>query len=326
MSVKFYKGLDHYPKSDKPVVATIGTFDGIHFGHQEILRKVTKIASDMNTTAVMVTFHPHPRVLVSPDKVPLLLTTVEEKVKFVPDFFEGDVIILNFDEKLKELPYETFVKSILVDKIGIQRLVVGYDHAFGKDRKGDITELTKLAKRYSFGVDVIGPVLVEGRPVSSSRIRQAMLDEKYSEAIDLLGHDYAIYGTVERGIGLGRKLGYPTANVNYNHRKLLPPEGVYACKVWVNDKREDGMMFIGKNHFNPSGKISVEANLFEFDKDIYDKEIIVYPTCFVRENMKFNSTDELIEQLKLDKIKVSEIIKKEKENGNRQGAKSSNHC
>jgi len=323
---KFIKGLDNYSKTSKPVVATIGTFDGIHRGHQKILSKLAEKAKEMNATPLLITFHPHPRVLVSPSEIPLLLTTIEEKGKFIPDFFSGDVLILTFDETLKDLSYEEFVKNILVDKIGIVQLVVGYDHALGKDRKGSIEQLTKSGKLFSFGVDVIEPVLVDEKPVSSSRIRKEMLKNQFFNAIDLLGHDYAIYGIVERGIGLGRKLGYPTANLNYNNRKLLPPEGVYACKVWIGSDLEEGMMFIGRNHFNPEKKISVEAHLFNFDRDIYDEEITVYPTHFVRENMKFDSKDELIEQLVKDENNIKEIIKKEKENGNWQGAKSSNYC
>lgn len=316
MTNRFIKGIENYSKTSKPVVATIGTFDGIHLGHQEILRKLAEKAQEMNTVPLLITFHPHPRVLVSPSEIPLLLTTIEEKGKFIPDFFSGDVLILNFDNALKELSHEEFVKNFLVDRIGIVQLVVGYDHALGKDRKGSIEQLTKLGKLYNFGVNVIEPVLVNDKPVSSSRIRKEMLKNQFFKAIDLLGHDYAIYGIVERGIGLGRKLGYPTANLNYNNRKLLPPEGVYACKVWVGNDREEGMMFIGRNHFNPEKKISVEAHLFNFDRDIYGDEITVCPTYFVRENVKFDSKDELIEQLKKDEYNIKEIINKEKENGN----------
>ena len=324
--MKLISGLENYKKPEKTVVATIGTFDGIHRGHQEILKRVTESAKEINSKALMITFHPHPRVLVTPDKIPLLLTTIEEKGKFIPDFFDNDVLVIEFNDFVKNLTYQQFVKEVLVDKIGIAKLVVGYDHALGKDRKGNISELTKLGKMYNFEVEVIGPILVDDKPVSSSRIRKSILDNRYEEAISLLGHDYAIFGTVERGLGLGRKLGYPTANVKYGPRKLLPPEGVYACRVWVEDKKEEGMMFIGRNHFNPIEKITVEANLFNFDRDIYNKDIIVYPTVFVRKNKKFDSKEGLIEQLKIDKKNVIEIIKKEKMNDNRQGAKSSNYC
>ena len=143
--------------------------------------------------------------------------------------------------------------------------------------------------------------------------------------MNMLGHDYAIYGKVERGIGLGRRLGYPTANVNYDIRKLLPPEGVYSCWALIGSEEKDGMMFIGKNHFNPQDRISVEANLFDFDRDIYDEEIIVHPIHFIRHNRKFDTTDKLVEQIKKDKEDVIKIILKERMNGNEQRAKSSNY-
>ncbi|MDF1545106.1 MAG: bifunctional riboflavin kinase/FAD synthetase [bacterium] len=307
-------------------MATIGTFDGIHVGHQEIFRSLALHAAPSKAVPLLISFHPHPRILVTPDDAPLLLTTIEEKQKFIPDFLEGDALILDFDEKLKEMTHEQFVREILVERLGVNTLVVGYDHALGKDRKGTINELCRLGKELGFSVEVVGPVLVDGQPVSSSRVRRALVEGPFEHALRLLGHEYAIYGTVERGIGLGRKLGYPTANLNYNNRKLLPPEGVYTCRVRVGDECKNGMMFIGHNHFNPERKISVEANLFDFDKDIYDWEITFYPTHFIRENEKFDSTNELKEQLKRDKITSIDIIEKEGRNADQQGAKSSNHC
>ena len=326
MKVEFIKGLENYkPNEPQSAVVTIGTFDGIHRGHQAILKRVNEVAHENGgLTPVLVTFHPHPRVLVTPESIPLLLTTIREKEKFIPDFFDGQVLILEFNDNLKNLDAEEFVKKILVETLGAKKLIVGYDHAFGRNRSGNIEKLTELGKIYNFDVEVVGPVIHNDKPVSSSRIRTATLDGHYDLAIELMGHYYAISGPVERGLGLGRRLGYPTANVGYDIRKLLPPEGVYACWAQVDGEEKDGMMFIGKNHFNPQKLITVEANLFDFDRDIYDKEIIVYPTTFIRENRKFDSTEKLIEQIKKDKKDVLEIINKEKENGYEQRSKSSN--
>jgi len=288
----------------------MGTFDGIHRGHQEILRQVRQASEEHGLPPLLITFHPHPKVLVTPDDVPLLLTTIEEKEKFVPDFLEGSVLVLDFNEQLRSLSAEQFVKDILVDHIGVRELIVGYDHAFGRDRRGTITELRGFGERFGFSVTVVKPVIVDDRPVSSSRIRRAMKEDHYTEAIRLLGHEYAIYGRVEKGIGLGRKIGYPTANVRYNLRKLLPPDGVYACWAHVQDQDRYGMMFIGRNHFNPAGGISVEANLFDFDRDIYDEEIIVYPCQFIRRNQKYDSTEELVKQIEIDKQNVLKLLNK----------------
>jgi len=327
LSVEFIRGLERYSKnSNAPVVATIGTFDGIHRGHQAILKRVQEISATTSAQSHLITFHPHPRVVVTPDDAPLLLTTIEEKEHFIPDFFDGRVLILKFDRKLQEMTFQRFVKEVLVDKIGVKTLVVGYDHALGRNREGKISQLTNLGKKYTFDVEVVEPVLIGGNPVSSSRIRRAILADGYAEAMELLGHDYAIFGTVKRGIGLGRKLGYPTANLRYNERKLLPPEGVYTCRVLIGDVKKNGMMFIGHNHFNPEEGMSVEANLFDFDSDIYDQDITVYPACFLRKNQKFESTDQLVHQLEIDKKNAIDIIEKEKTNDSQQRAKSSDCC
>ncbi|MBU8933133.1 MAG: bifunctional riboflavin kinase/FAD synthetase [candidate division Zixibacteria bacterium] len=312
MTTTFIQGIESYQRpSSASVIATIGTFDGIHRGHQEIFRRVRMQSEANGTEAVLITFHPHPRMLVTPANVPLLLTTIEEKGKFVPDFFDGKVLILPFNEKLMKTPAVEFVRDTLVERIGIKKLIVGYDHTFGRYRQGDIPALEAMGKDMGFDVEVVEPVLVDGEPVSSTRIRKAILGGNYEDALNLLGHDYAIYGTVERGIGMGHRLGFPTANVKYSDRKLLPVEGVYACRVEVESDCYQGMMFIGRNHLNPQQCISVEANLFEFDHDIYDRQITVYPIRFVRENRKFDSTELLVEQIEQDKKQVINMFKKE---------------
>ena len=321
MSTQFIMGLENFSRDNgHPVIATIGTFDGIHLGHQEIIRRLRDQSRETGYTPLMVTFHPHPRVLVSPEHIPLLLTTIEEKERFVPHFLDGKVLVLDFNDALKQLSAEAFVKQILVDAIGARKVIVGYDHAFGRNRSGNTAELVRLGGLYGFDVEVVGPVLYKDRPISSSRIRATILNNEYPEALKMLGHDYAIYGVVERGIGLGRRLGYPTANVRYSTRKLLPFEGVYACWVQVGSEEKNGMMFIGKNHFNPQDRVTVEANLFDFDRDIYDEEIVVYPTRYIRQNQIFHSTEKLIQQLHLDKQHVLQITQKEKENVNEQRA------
>lgn len=325
MNTRFVKGLDNFqPVDDRPIAVTIGTFDGIHRGHQQILRSLQEESEECDCAPVLITFDPHPRLLVSPEQIPLLLTTIEEKAKFIPHFFDGTVLVLEFNDRLKEMAAEEFVGQILVDRIGAKKVVVGYDHAFGKNRSGTTAELTALGKKYDFQVRVVDPVMYRGEPVSSSRIRATMRDVDYETAVDMLGHHYAIFGAVERGIGLGRRLGYPTANVRYGPRKLLPREGVYSCRVQLEDECHPGMMFIGRNHFNPQDRITVEANIFDFDRDIYDEEILVFPTHYVRPNQRFTSTKLLVRQLEKDKSNVLRIIEKERKDVDEQRAKSSN--
>jgi riboflavin kinase/FMN adenylyltransferase len=323
----FVKGVENYTRTtDRPLVVTIGTFDGIHLGHQEILRQVRLVSKEGDFEPVLVTFHPHPRVLVTPGNAPLLLTTIEEKERFLPDYFDGTVLTLSFDEKLMNLTPEEFVKDILVDRIGAKKLIVGYDHAFGKNRSGTLAELKRLGQVYDFDVQVVGPVLIDNQAVSSSRIRRAMIESRYRDALRLLGHDYAIFGSVEKGIGLGMKLGYPTANVRYSPRKLLPTYGVYTCRAQVGRERFNGVMFIGRNHFNPVNHISVEANLFDFDRDIYNEEVTVFPIHYVRENHKFGSTKELAKQIEKDKEHAMQLLERERQHVNDKRAKSSNYC
>ncbi|MEW6412844.1 MAG: bifunctional riboflavin kinase/FAD synthetase [Candidatus Zixiibacteriota bacterium] len=321
----FVKGLEHYRKTEGRCAAvTIGTFDGIHRGHQEIFKTLGEVGKGIDCDPVLVTFNPHPRVVVTPEEIPLLLTTIKEKEKFIPSFFKGTVLVLEFNEKLKEMSADDFVKSILIDRLGARKVIVGYDHAFGKNRSGSIDNLRALGEQYGFEVQVVEPVMYGGKPISSSRIRAALRDNDYVGAIEMLGHHYGIYGVVERGIGLGRRLGYPTANLRYSGRKLLPSDGVYSCWAEVGGECKPGMMFIGTNYFNPQQRLSVEANLFDFDRDIYEEEMMLYPSEYLRSNRRFDSTEKLKEQLKLDKQNVLSILEKERKDDNEQRAQSSN--
>ncbi len=275
---------------------------------------------------MLVTFHPHPRVLVTPGDAPLLLTTIEEKERFIPDFFDGTVLVLDFDERLMNLKPVDFVKDILVDRIGTGKLIVGYDHAIGKNRSGSIAQLRELGQKFGYDIEVCPPVLMDGAAVSSSRIRRCLLQERFGEAVRLLGHEYAICGPIEKGIGLGKKLGYPTANVGYNQRKLLPPAGVYTCCAEINGDCHQGVMFIGHNHFNPEKRVSVEAHLFDFDEDIYNRVITVYPLHYIRKNRRFQSPEALVRQIRKDEQKALQILQKEKADGSDKGAKGSDRC
>jgi riboflavin kinase/FMN adenylyltransferase len=240
-----------------------------------------------------------------------LLTTLEEKQRFLPNYFQGTVLILEFNAELKDMSARQFVEDILISRLGMARLVVGYDHAFGKDRSGTIVELSRLGQELGFDVEVVGPVMIDGRRISSSLIRRALRDGAFADALSYLGHPYALVGTVEKGIGLGHKIGYPTANLRYNASKLLPPAGVYACRAQVGEEKINGMMFVGQNHFNPEDRITVEVNLFAFSRDLYGREISVCPTHFLRANRRFDSTAALAAQIELDKKEVLRIQQQE---------------
>ncbi len=314
MKTTFVYGLENFAKLPAgSSVVTLGTFDGIHRGHQEIFRRVKEVAQSDNLTPVLITFDPHPRTVVTPSEVPMLLTTIEEKRMFVPCFFEGTVLVIKFDESIRNLTAEQFVRQVLVDLVGVKQLVVGYDHGLGKDRSGNTESLERIGRELGFGLEVVKPVIWNDAPISSTRIRQALTHGRYDAAVGQLGHDYAIFGVIERGIGLGKKLGYPTANVGYSPLKLLPPEGVYACWAKVGGDERPGMMFVGQNHFNPVARLTVEVNLFDFDREIYGEEMVVYPIDYVRANRRFPNSEALVAQIEQDKKNILDILEKQGE-------------
>jgi riboflavin kinase/FMN adenylyltransferase len=313
MTARIIHGLEGYTRRrDRCSAVTVGTFDGLHRGHQEILTRLDHAANTLDYDPILVTFHPHPRAVVTPKQSPKLLTTIDEKQRLLSELFGGEVIVLEFNNELRELSAQQFVESILIDRLGMNKLVVGYDHAFGRNREGTIVQLTELGRRRGFGINVVGPVNIGNQRVSSSAIRRSMREGDFSAALEMLGHPYPILGKVEKGIGLGRRLGYPTANVAYDPDKQLPPEGVYACRVKVDASEYEGMMFVGQNYFNPEERISVEANIFDFDQDIYGRETMLWPYRFLRANRRFDSTEELTGQIDRDKEEVLRIMQQEK--------------
>lgn len=289
-------------------MATLGTFDGFHLGHQSIFDSLERQARRLNLPPVAITFHPHPRVIVTPDSPPLLLTTPEEKIDVLGERFDGSLVFLTFDEYLRRMSAEQFAEDVLVKRFGIRALVVGFNHSFGHNRTGTADQLHEIGKQRGFDVEVAEPVKYKDQPISSSRIRRAIGDGDWEDALAMLGHQYPIHGVVTRGLGHGRKMGWPTINLTWEKRKLLPKEGVYSCTASVNGDLYKGMMFIGVNMLNPDRTVSVEANLFDFDRSVYEKEATLYPRHFIRPNARFDSADLLAAQIARDKKKVLDLL------------------
>lgn len=289
-------------------MATLGTFDGFHLGHQSIFDALARQARNLDLPQVAITFHPHPRVIVTPDSPPLLLTTPEEKVDLLSSRFDGSLVFLKFDSQLREMSAEQFAEDVLVKRFGIKALVVGFNHSFGHNRTGTADQLHEIGEQRGFGVEVVGPVTYKDQPISSSRIRRAIREGDWDDAVGMLGHPYPIHGVVTRGLGHGRKMGWPTINLNWEKRKLLPKEGVYSCTASVNGHSYKGMMFVGINMLNPEKTVSVEANLFDFDRSVYEKEATLYPRHFIRANRRFESADLLAAQIARDKRKILELL------------------
>ncbi len=310
MSLEIIKGINNFPKAGDATIATIGTFDGVHLGHRVILDRLMKVSEEKGLSPLAITFEPHPRVLVTPNDPPPLLTTLEEKVELFSKKMNGRLLILEFNRELMGLTAEDFVRDYLTARLNLKKLIVGYDHAFGKNRSGTINDLLELSKRYNFELEVVDPIIRDGRPISSTRIRHLIRDRQLTQAIEMLGHPYPIGGRIIKGIGLGKKIGYPTANIDFSPRKLLPVDGVYSCSINIAGKLYRGMMFVGNNHFNPEHSKTVEVNIFEFSEEIYNQYVICYPEVFIRENMVFGDTRALVAQIDKDKMEVLRIINK----------------
>jgi riboflavin kinase/FMN adenylyltransferase len=310
LSLAIIEGIHNFKQGDKGVVATIGTFDGLHLGHQAILKRLGSYSRENGLAPIAITFEPHPRVLVTPDEPPPLLTTWIEKTNLFRSYLDGSLIVLEFNRELMNLSAEEFVHNFMIKKLNLKRLIVGYDHAFGKNRSGTINDLMGLGRKFGFDLEVVNPIIREGRPISSTRIRRLIQGHKLTQALEMLGHPYPIAGKVIQGIGLGKKIGYPTANIDFHPRKLLPTDGVYSCRIEMRNELFKGMMFIGNNHFNPETSKSVEVNIFDFKEEIYGEIIICQPQVFIRENRFFDDTSKLVDQIGLDKKEVLKLIDK----------------
>lgn len=291
-------------------VVTIGSFDGVHKGHVQVIESLKKVAQMLHGDSVIVSFEPHPREILYPqEKRPGMLTTLEEKAEILRGHGIDHLVILPFSRSLAELGYKDFVRHILVDKIGLKGLVVGYDHRFGKNREGTFDKLKELARHYQFYLEQ-EEVYEENRiNVSSTKIRNALQIGDINRVNEFLGYTYTISGKVVTGDKIGRTMGFPTANIQLkDDRKLLPAAGVYAVKVIVGQQEYKGMLNIGvRPTVSCSGVIRIEVNIFDFNADLYGAEVQLALIARIRGERKFNGLQELSEQLKKDREEVLKL-------------------
>lgn len=297
--------------SSKKTIITIGTFDGVHLGHQSILKKITS-DNKKEYTSVLLTFFPHPRIALQQDNEIKLLSTIKEKTKLLEYFQLENLIIHPFDKNFSELNPEEFVSEVLVKQLNVYKIVIGYDHRFGKNRAADIHDLITFGKKYGFEVEQINAKEINEIAVSSTKIRKALMDGNIKLANKYLGYPFIITGFVVNGKKLGRTLGFPTANINIEENyKLLPKNGVYLAKSKIENIEYFGMMNIGNNPTIGENKQSVEIHFFNLNEDLYNKEIQISILEHIREEKKFNTLDELKDQLGKDKIFSLNYIKNE---------------
>jgi riboflavin kinase/FMN adenylyltransferase len=297
-----YFGFDNFDTSIISV-ATVGTFDGVHLGHQKLIQQLKEKAKSVGGKSLIITFWPHPRFVVQTDGKPLqLLNTLEEKLALLEKQSIDYVLVIPFDKQLADTDYHTFVKDILVDKIGIKHLLVGYDHQFGRDRKGDFTTLKELSNLYNFQVDKIDAEQVNEINISSTKIRTSLQEGEIDKANQFLGYQYYFSGEVVEGKKLGRTIDFPTANIKVSEDfKLLPADGVYAVMVEIEGQSSYGMMNIGAQPtFNIQHK-ALEVNILNFNEDIYSKKITVILFHKLRNVTKFENVNALIYQLQVDR-------------------------
>lgn len=307
--MRIYEGLTGIPPIKSPVV-TSGTFDGVHLGHQKILSRISELAKKENGETVLITFWPHPRLVLYPNEHNLrLLSTFEEKAKLLEQFGIDHLVSIPFTKEFSQLSSEQFIKTVLVDKLKTKKLVIGYDHRFGKNREGGFEYLQKNCSQFSFELEEISRKDVDDIGVSSTKIRNALELGDVASATRYLGRKYELNGLVIKGEQIGRSIGFPTANVHIpNDYKLIPKDGVYAIDVKVDGQMHQAMMNIGVRPTVNGSKKTVEAHLFDFDGNLYDKQVTLYLKEYLREEKKFANLDELKAQLRIDQAEARTIL------------------
>ena len=310
--MKIYNDIENF--SARNPIVSVGIFDGVHIGHKKIIDRLNELAVKYEGESVLVTLWPHPKEILKPENNnSLLLTTREEKESLLSKSGIDNLITLPFSKEFSQTSFRDFVKHYLIVKIKAKHIVIGYNHHFGKDRKGDFKYLKSISKEYGFSVEQLRPVTFKKSYVSSSVIRQNLEKGKIETANILLGYNYFINGKIIAGEKIGRKLGFPTANIKLNdYHKLLPKNGVYAVKVIVDKKEYSGMLNIGTN---PTVKRNlyhrtIEVHIIDFKGEIYNKEIRINFIGRIRDEKKFRNEEELINQLNSDRYKILEVLSK----------------
>ncbi len=307
--MKIYHGLEEFGEATNPVV-TVGTFDGVHIGHSKIFERMNRIAREKKGETVVVTFHPHPRLVIHPDSKDLkFINNQERKYDLIESYGIDHLLIIPFTREFASTDAAGFVRNVLVDTIGVKELVVGYDHHFGKNREGSFEELLKLSEKYGFGVEQIPVQDINNIAVSSTKIRNALKEGRIREANELLGYEYSITGKVVPGNKIGRKIGFPTANIELEDEyKLITAIGVYACRVLWNGAMYEGMGNIGFRPTINHSDLTIEVHIFAFDEEIYGDTITIYFVDRIRDEVKFDDLDALAEQLRKDRKTTMDVF------------------
>ena len=302
--MKIHYDLDSITKLSKTAITT-GTFDGVHIGHKTIIERLIAAAKSIEGESVLLTFYPHPRLVLFPDSDPIkMLNTQTEKEQLLVETGIDHLVVLPFTKEFSRLSSLEFVRNILSNALKAKRLVIGHDHHFGRNREGSFAHLLEFGSLYGFEVEEIPAKDIDNVAISSSKIRAAIEAGDLHSANTFLGYNYTLSGKVVHGKQLGSKIGYPTANIQvHDPYKLVPAIGIYAVQVKYANTMYNGMLSIGKNPtVQDNGPVSIEVNIFDFDKDIYGKDLTIYFYEKLRNELKFEGLEQLTQQLALDKI------------------------
>jgi len=307
--MQVHYGLENIGKLPHTVV-TSGTFDGVHIGHQKILQRIKEIVIFIRekehkyAESVVITYHPHPRLVLFPDQSNLfLLSTLEEKINLMEKHGVEHLLIIPFNKEFSQTSSEDFIQNILINRLNTKKLVIGYDHRFGKNREGSFEYLQANQHLYPFEIEEISRQDIDNVAISSTKIRNALMQGKIEMANEYLGHFYMLSGQVVEGNQIGRTIGYPTANIAIQEKhKLIPTDGIYAVRILHNDLIYKGMLYIGsRTTLGDDLQKTIEVNIFDFDKQIYGEHLSIELVALLRKEMKFNSIEEMKEQLDKDK-------------------------
>ena len=308
--LKLFHSINDF-QSTKKTILTLGTFDGVHIGHKKILERITQNTENGKYESLVLTFFPHPRMVLQEKSEIKLLNTISEKTKLLEATGIENLVIHPFNESFSRLTAEEFVHSILVDQFHIQKIIIGHDHRFGRNRTANIDDLIAFGTEYGFEVEQISAQEIQDVSVSSTKIRKALNEGNMTLANDYLGYAYFLTGEVVKGKQLGRTIGFPTANIKIEEEyKLIPKAGVYVVRALVRDQEFFGMMNIGFNPTVNGQNQTIEVNLFDFDADIYGQKIEVSLLHYLREEQKFGSLDLLKAQLNQDEQDALNFIRK----------------
>ena len=307
--MNIYHHIDDF-KAINGAVVTIGTFDGVHEGHRKIISKITELAKASGGESVILTFFPHPRMILHPEDQSIkLITTMPEKAELLEALGVDHLIITPFSRDFSNQTPEQYIEQVLVKQIGTKKIVIGYDHRFGKDRSGGLEDLQRLGPVYGFEVIEIPEQDINEVAVSSTRIRKALLESDIATANTFLGYPFFITGKVIRGDQIGRKIGYPTANIQpIETYKLIPGDGIFAVGLYIEGEYYQGMAYIGQRPTVNGITRNIEVNIFDFDKEIYNQNIRMEFLHYIRGDIKFDSLEALTAQLAQDKLEVPEVL------------------